>query len=274
METKNSLRFFLLLILICVQVLGLKAQGVAVNADGSSPDASAMLDIKSSSKGLLIPRVSLISTTDVVTIPSPAISLLVFNTNLSITGGGGAGYYAWSGSGWVKLLVSGSTNLNYWSTGGNAGTVAGTHFIGTTDSQPLIFKVNNVIAGRVDQTTNTTILGVGSGANISSGVSNSFYGRFAGNATNSGSNNTAVGLEALDKNTTGRSNVAIGIRALRQNLTGNNLVAVGDSALYNNDSGTGFNTAVGSKAGFSTTSGNSNSFFGAASGYFNTIGDE
>ncbi len=35
-----------------------RAQGVAVNNDGSSADASAMLDVKSATKGLLAPRMT------------------------------------------------------------------------------------------------------------------------------------------------------------------------------------------------------------------------
>ena len=34
------------------------AQNVGVNADGSTADASAMLDIKSTTKGVLIPRMT------------------------------------------------------------------------------------------------------------------------------------------------------------------------------------------------------------------------
>ena len=60
------------------------AQNVGINVTGTIPDNSAMLDISSSSKGLLIPRVSLTSSTDIITIPSPAVSLLVYNTG---TGG-------------------------------------------------------------------------------------------------------------------------------------------------------------------------------------------
>ena len=34
------------------------AQGVSINEDGSSPDESAILDVKSSNKGMLLPRLS------------------------------------------------------------------------------------------------------------------------------------------------------------------------------------------------------------------------
>jgi hypothetical protein len=56
-----------------------KAQ-LGVNTTGAEPVASAILDASSDSQGLLIPRLSLTSTSDIMTISSPATSLLVYNT--------------------------------------------------------------------------------------------------------------------------------------------------------------------------------------------------
>ncbi|MBN1926142.1 MAG: hypothetical protein JW798_09925, partial [Prolixibacteraceae bacterium] len=56
------------------------AQNVGINADGSAPDNSAMLDVDASNKGLLIPRVALTGANDATTIASPATSLLIYNT--------------------------------------------------------------------------------------------------------------------------------------------------------------------------------------------------
>ncbi|WP_123901641.1 hypothetical protein [Chryseobacterium bernardetii] len=76
----------------------------AVRADGSVgigttlPDPSAMLDITSVSKGLLAPRVALISNTDNTTIPSPATGLLVFNTGTAALTY--VGYVFWNGTEW------------------------------------------------------------------------------------------------------------------------------------------------------------------------------
>lgn len=92
----------------------LQAQNIALNTTGNAPDVSAMLDIVHSSKGLLIPRVSLVSTTDAATVPTPATSLLVYNTNSSISGtnAAGAGYYYNSGTSgspvWIKLAEQGN----------------------------------------------------------------------------------------------------------------------------------------------------------------------
>ncbi len=85
------------------------SQNVGVNADGSTPDASAMLDVKSTYKGMLIPRVALTGTTDITTISSPATSLLVYNTATS--GDITPGFYYWNGTSWTP--IGGSSPTTY-----------------------------------------------------------------------------------------------------------------------------------------------------------------
>jgi hypothetical protein len=53
---------------------------VAVNADGTQPDASAMLDVKSTTKGMLVPRMT---TTQRNAIATPATGLLVYCTDVN-----------------------------------------------------------------------------------------------------------------------------------------------------------------------------------------------
>ncbi|MFT6921456.1 MAG: hypothetical protein ACJA1C_000450 [Crocinitomicaceae bacterium] len=125
---------------------GAFAQNVGIGTN--TPDASAKLDITSANSGLLVPRVSLISTTDVATILVPATSLLVYNTNVGITGGSGVGYYSWNGTAWTKLLTSSGTSSD-WSLAGNAATNAGTNFIGTTDAVDFVARTSNVERMRI-----------------------------------------------------------------------------------------------------------------------------
>jgi hypothetical protein len=75
-----------------------------VGINVSNPDASSILDISSFDKGILIPRVELQSTTDVITIADPANSLLVFNT--VAVSDVKVGYYYWSTplSKWIKMI--------------------------------------------------------------------------------------------------------------------------------------------------------------------------
>ncbi|MCK4698948.1 MAG: hypothetical protein KAT38_01375, partial [Bacteroidales bacterium] len=88
---------------------GLYAQNVAItDDDGYTVNAAAMLDVKSVNKGLLVPRVALVSTTDPVSVTKPE-GLLVWNT--STTGSyDDPGFYYWSGSNWIKV---GSSALDF-----------------------------------------------------------------------------------------------------------------------------------------------------------------
>ena len=51
-------KFFLLCKTIFIFSCVYAQQGVAINNDGTNPDNSAMLDIKSTSKGILVPRMT------------------------------------------------------------------------------------------------------------------------------------------------------------------------------------------------------------------------
>ena len=90
------------------------AQNVAINADASLPNSSAMLDVKSTSKGMLIPRVTLTGTADVTTILTPITSLMVYNTTAAGSGTTAVvpGYYYWNGS-WVRMLGLKGGAVNY-----------------------------------------------------------------------------------------------------------------------------------------------------------------
>jgi hypothetical protein len=124
------------------------AQNVGINTSGSTPNASAGLDIDFTNKGLLVPRVSLTQTTSNAPIGAGvANSLLVYNTATinDVT----PGYYYWDGtvSQW-KRLATGS-GASGWLLTGNAGTNPATNFVGTTDAQDFVLKANNVERERI-----------------------------------------------------------------------------------------------------------------------------
>ncbi len=99
--------------------IGAHAQGVAVNTDGSNPDASAILDVKATNKGMLVPRVSQTSA-----VSNPATGLLVYQT------GGTPGFYYYNGSIWVYIQNS-ATAVN--------GTAAGQVYVtGATPFTPAL----------------------------------------------------------------------------------------------------------------------------------------
>ena len=97
------------------------AQNLGVNSTGATPNASSIIDLNTGNtftspngKGLLPPNVALTSITDAVTVTSPASSLLVYNTNASMTGGA-VGYYYWNGAKWVVLGGTPQGGIIMWS---------------------------------------------------------------------------------------------------------------------------------------------------------------
>ena len=72
----------------------------------TSPNASAKLDITSTNKGFLPPRVTLTGTADVATIASPATGLIVYNTATAGTSPSNVtpGIYYYDGSKWQRII--------------------------------------------------------------------------------------------------------------------------------------------------------------------------
>lgn len=155
---------FLLIYLLAFPLLGFNQ--IAINTTGNAPDASAALDVDWAGKGLLIPRISLTSNTDGTTISSPATSLLVYNTNASMTGGQGVGYYYNAGTpaspNWVKFLVG----KEAWMITGNDNTDPATNFLGTTNDKDLQFRTNNLNRMRIMSSSYSTYPTVGIGTTV------------------------------------------------------------------------------------------------------------
>lgn len=226
------------------------AQSVAINNDASIADASAALDIKSTAKGMLVPRMTIVQRDAIAT---PANGLLIYQTDNT------PGFYYYNGSSWVS--VAGSATLTGWSTTGNAGTTASTNFLGTMDDQPLAFKLNNINAGKWDHQKANYFIGLNAGTAISAGTSNIGIGTNTLAGTNSGNGNTGMGHWAIHTNTSGSYNTGIGYNVLYENTGGNFNVGNGYHALYANTMGGG-NTAVGTNALSINTAGNNNTGIG------------
>lgn len=160
---------YLLLITFLPVIHFAGAQSFSVNTDGSVADPSAMLDVKSSQKGLLIPRMT---KTERNAITTPATGLLVFqNAPDSL------GFYYYDGSKWSWVAsINGNADSLAWKRNGNAGTSTAMHFIGTTDNQALNFRVNNIRAGLIDNASYNLALGYSGFLNNSSGTHNTAIG--------------------------------------------------------------------------------------------------
>ncbi|PQB04111.1 hypothetical protein [Aureitalea marina] len=146
---KRPYIFFLFLTFI-LAALQLQAQ-VGINT--TTPADGAMLDIESTSKGLLIPRVALTSTAvNAPVTPEPVTGVLVFNTATDGTAPNDVvpGFYWWDGSQWATMAGS---NASDWSIDGNYGTDDTVNVFGTMDEQDIIFVANGVERMRLDGTT-------------------------------------------------------------------------------------------------------------------------
>ena len=230
---------------------------VAINTSGTAPNGSAMLDVSSTNKGILIPTLALSNIIAAAPVSSPATGLLIWNSNAAATGGTGIGFYYWDGLVWQSIL----TNTKGWKLTGNSGTNPGTHFIGTTDNQPLILRANNLIAGKVDDNLHNVFLGIKAGLNTSpspalDAMYNTFVGDSAGLSNTTGGFNSFFGKEAGFANTTAIANSFYGYQAGRGNTTGQP------------------NSFFGYQSGFSNTTGFLNSFYGYSSGVFFSTGSE
>ena len=69
----------------------------------TSPNASAKLDVYSTNKGFLPPRISLTNVYDQTTIPNPVTGLLVYCKG---DAGLSAGYYYWNGANWATIATA------------------------------------------------------------------------------------------------------------------------------------------------------------------------
>src|SRR5581483_4517128 len=97
MKTKQRFIIPLLafLFIFNFQPTALLSQSVAINTDGSTADASAMLEVKSTTKGMLVPRVT---TAQGTAIASPATGLLVYDTNTNT-------FWFYNRASWMQMLV-------------------------------------------------------------------------------------------------------------------------------------------------------------------------
>ncbi len=126
---------------------------VKIGDNATSINTASILELETTNKGFVLPRVSLTATTSSSPLDAGLLTgTVVYNTNSSTTGGSGIGVYYWDGSKW-NYLTNTNTSLNYWSLTGNSGLSAATNFIGTTDAVDLVVKTNNATRMRIKSNT-------------------------------------------------------------------------------------------------------------------------
>jgi hypothetical protein len=246
----------------------------SVGIGTTTPNASSLLEIKSTTKGLLISRMT---KTQRDAITTPATGLMIYQTNST------PGFYFYNGTAWVAVSpkaanqtlanltaptsvnvpllpsVSGTVNL-----GADAKAWKNIYFNGS-----LFYGSKPAFA--IDTSLNNVAIGTDALANNTTGYDNTANGSFSLYTNTTGYNNSANGFAALYYNTIGYDNTAYGNGALYNNSEGYENTANGSWALANNTTGYK-NTANGYTALYLNTAGRENTANGNGALYNNTTG--
>lgn len=145
-----SVRQNLILALFVIFYSTAFSQNVGINGDGSTPDVSAILDVKSTTKGFLVPRMTAAQKTAIAT---PATGLLIYQTN------GTTGFYYFDGAVWQPLVTASvETASNGLNQVGNDTRLGGDLTLSTTitqDNAEVLRFNNNSAVGTVIDLQNT-----------------------------------------------------------------------------------------------------------------------
>ena len=263
---KNS--FLCLLILSFYASQSIYAQGrLGINTDGSSADASALLDLKSSTQGLLVPRML---DSERATILSPATGLIVYQTN-----GTNPGFYYYNGSVWTNLKTVAPFETTGNVTRNENGDYATDDYVfgapsldydSDTDHQDRFFFDKGLGAFRAGR-ANTTAWDAANVGEVSIALGQ--------NVTASGPASVSIGSESI---ASGSFSVALGSNCDATNYaafafgTSNNATGQNSTAFGNSNNATGLNSTSFGNA--NNVSGNYATAFGrgnTASGEHSTV---
>ena len=223
---------FIISFVLLVSIPQVQSQ-VSINTDGSDADVSAMLDVVSTTKGMLIPRMT---TTQRTSIANAANGLLVFDETTS------SFWFYKTSTGWEELSTS-NNSVSEIDDLSNAHSDANSVFLGDSsgDNNSGIY---NCATGPSSLSSNTN------------GSNNTAFGYGAMIGNIGGDENTAVGKNALANNT-GNKNVGFGFKTLAYNQNGNANTAIGYFAGRGDGLGDmSGNIFIGSYAGYYATGDN------------------
>lgn len=192
----------------------------SVGIGTTAPTASSLLEIKSTTKGVLLPRMTKVQRDLIV---GPVNGLLIYQTDSQ------KGFYYYNGTIWKPVTDNSVTGLS------------NNIFIGSTAGTSNTTGIRNIGFGRGALNGNTDRI-----ENIAIGDSSQFVTGI-GSIGNQAYYNSSVGSKSLRFNTTGARNASLGAYSSYYNITGNDNVAIGYFASYENKYAN-FCTAVGTSA--------------------------
>lgn len=241
---------------------------VAINNDGSQPTSHSILDVKSETQGMLIPRMTTVQRNTLSNqLNTDHKGMLVFDST-------GGYLFVWTGTAFEAVNAGKISEIadNDNDTYVDVESVA--------DADEIVFSTGGNVYwtfknGRIE-TTNTghsVFIGEYAGENddlLSN--DNVFIGYGAGKDNTSGSSNVAIGFNSLSKSNAW-GNTSIGNNTLSLTTSGFSNTGLGYYSLYSNTTGQ-YNTAIGSDAKFKNETGNKNTGIGHKADYYNVEGDE
>lgn len=224
----------------------LSAQNVGIGTD--TPNTSALLDLTSSDKGLLIPRV------DTGSVVTPAVGLLIFQPADSV-------FYYHNGNQWIRLslgpILADKDQDTRIEVEENPDDDRIRFKLNNSDKIQLMHNPGGHFQISVANNSGNLFLGNGAGdATAPLGINNIFMGSGAGLENIIGDDNIAIGVESLSNHEQGDKNISIGYRALSDGADKNENVALGYQALQNSEGD--FNVAIGNSALEENTTGENN----------------
>jgi len=266
-------KLILITVLFTILLVPTWAQ-VAINETGAAPSVSAILDLSSTDKGLLIPRMT---TNNRTTNTTPVAGLMVYDTDTE-----SFWYYDGTQTNWVEIKAGSALDINNLADGSSDGTSV---FLG--DSTGSADEGNNYCVALGIKALKNNNSGEGNVALGNAALANSVYRSdlvAIGDSAmyNNGNDgpwsvygiyNTAVGASSLFSNVHGSQNTAYGYQSIYSNTYGFRNTAIGFKSLFSNIDGDN-NTAIGIWSLYSNTEGNDNTAIGRGSLYSNTTGDE
>ena len=273
MKTKIIISFVFLLSFVSNAQVGIGTTAPKASLDITSTNVS----VPAFNDGLLIPRVNVFPATNP---GADQNSMLVYLT--TTVGTKTPGFYYWNNPS-TSWLPFGSSK-DAWELEGNTGIDDTVNFIGTTDSEELVFKTNNIEFTRLtnkgqfelSSVRNNIFIGKQAGENFdittsTFGRRNIYIGEEAGFSNIVRSDNIAIGYQADRLNTLGSNSISIGSYALSNSDESDYSIAMGRGSL-NNRTKSFYNVGLGHRTLSLATSGNYNTAVGADAGR-TTAGD-
>lgn len=199
----------LLFLMLFIGIISVSEAQVAINQEGNDPHESAMLDVSSSDKGLLIPR---LTSDQRQQIENPANGLMVFDITTNTFW-----FFSESTDGWEEM--------------GGA----------------VVSVLNDLMDAKTD--ANSIYIGYQSGVNNDGNNANTALGSKSMKDNTAGHHNTALGYTSLNNSTSGSNNVAIGDYTLGASVSGNQNTAIGSAAGSSIGENASGNVFIGFEAG-------------------------